>query len=98
LAHAYNLSYSRDRDQKDCGLKPAPENSETLSQKTLHKNRVVEWLKVKALSSSSCTAKKKITEIKHKISPISNFLANITKSRVSLRNNYMQALSWFIKF
>jgi hypothetical protein len=28
-------------------------------EKTLHKKRLVEWLKVKALSSSSSTAKKK---------------------------------------
>jgi hypothetical protein len=32
---------------------------ETLPQKTLHKKGLVEWLKVKALSSSLSTAKKK---------------------------------------
>jgi hypothetical protein len=32
---------------------------ETLSRKTLHKKGLVEWLKVKALSSNSRTAKKK---------------------------------------
>jgi hypothetical protein len=31
---------------------------EALSQKSLHKHRAVEWLKVKALSSSPKTAKK----------------------------------------
>jgi hypothetical protein len=31
---------------------------ETLSQKTLHKKGLVEWIKVKALSSSPSTAKK----------------------------------------
>jgi hypothetical protein len=51
VAHACNPSYSRDRDQKDCGLKPAQANSsrETISKKKKKKpsqERVVEWLKV----------------------------------------------------
>jgi hypothetical protein len=42
------------------GVKPSRQIvHETLSQKTFHKNKTVEWLKVKALSSNSSTAKKK---------------------------------------
>jgi hypothetical protein len=35
VAHTYNPSYSRDRDQEDRGLKPAQENS---SQDPISKN------------------------------------------------------------
>jgi hypothetical protein len=39
-AHAYNPSYSGGRDQEDCGgSEPTQIVLETLSQKTLHKNR-----------------------------------------------------------
>jgi hypothetical protein len=40
VAHGYNSSYSGGRDQEDHSLKPARLIvCETLSQKTLHKNR-----------------------------------------------------------
>jgi hypothetical protein len=41
VAHAYNPSYSGSKDQEYHGSKPAWANSspETLSRKTLHKNR-----------------------------------------------------------
>jgi hypothetical protein len=57
VTHASNPSYSGGRDQEDHGLKPswAKKFCKILSQKT----GLVEWLKVKALSSSSRTAKKK---------------------------------------
>jgi hypothetical protein len=53
-------SYSGGRDQEDCSSKPAQANSwwdpfqKTLSQKT----GLVEWFKVKALSSRSSTTRK----------------------------------------
>jgi hypothetical protein len=51
MAHTCNPSYSGDRDQEDLSSKPAWANSsQTLSQKGL-----VEWLEVKALSSSPST-------------------------------------------
>jgi hypothetical protein len=40
MAHAYNASYSRGRDQEDCSWKPAWQIvHKTLSQKTHHKKR-----------------------------------------------------------
>jgi hypothetical protein len=60
VAHTYNPSYSGGRDQEDRGSKPVGQTiQETLSRKTLsQKIGLVEWLKVKALSSSPNTAKK----------------------------------------
>jgi hypothetical protein len=71
VVHACNPSYSGGRDQEDCGLKPARANSlqdpilknpSQKQNKTKQKNRkkigLVEWLKVKALSSSPSTAQK----------------------------------------
>jgi hypothetical protein len=44
LAHAYNPSYSRGRDQEDCSSKPAQANS---SQDSIKKSTfLVEWLRV----------------------------------------------------
>jgi hypothetical protein len=60
VGHVCNPSYSGGRDQEDCGSKPAWEIvHETLSQKTLQKKGLVEWLKVWALSSNPSTGKKK---------------------------------------
>jgi hypothetical protein len=39
VAHTYNPSYSGGRNQEDLGSKPGKIVHETLSQKTLHKNR-----------------------------------------------------------
>jgi hypothetical protein len=60
MAHAYNPSYSRGRDQKDHGSKPAQANSSvrTYLEKPFTNIRLVEWVKVKGLSSSPSTAKK----------------------------------------
>jgi hypothetical protein len=60
VAHAYNPSYSGGRDQEDCSSKPAQANSllDPISKKPFTKIGLVEWLKVKALSSNSSTAKK----------------------------------------
>jgi hypothetical protein len=62
VAHAYNPSYSEGRDQEDHGSKPAQENSfvRPYLEKPFTKIRLVEWLKVKALSSSPSTAKKNL--------------------------------------
>jgi hypothetical protein len=60
VAHTCNPSYSGGRDQEDRGLKPVWVNSSTRPylKKTLHKKiGLVEWVKVKALSSSPSTAK-----------------------------------------
>jgi hypothetical protein len=58
VAHACNPSNSGGRDQEDRGSKPAWANNsqDPISKKPYHKKTgLVEWLKVKALSSSSST-------------------------------------------
>jgi hypothetical protein len=58
----YNPSYSGSRDQEDCGSKPARANSSKrpyLEKNPSQKIGLVEWLKVKALSSSPVLPKKK---------------------------------------
>jgi hypothetical protein len=54
-----NPSYSGGRDQEDRSLKPTQGNSSTRPylEKTLHRKGLVEWLKVKSLSSNPRTAK-----------------------------------------
>jgi hypothetical protein len=61
VAHAYNASYSGGRDQEDHSLKPAWVNNSVIPylKKPFTKIGLVEWLKVKALSSSPSTAKNK---------------------------------------
>jgi hypothetical protein len=60
VAHVCNPSYSGDRDQEDRDLKPVQANSlgEPYLEKTLQQKGLVEWLKVKALSSNLSTRKK----------------------------------------
>jgi hypothetical protein len=55
--------YSGGRNQEDHGLKPAPANSSSRPylKKPFTKIELVEWLKVKALSSSPSTTKQKNT-------------------------------------
>jgi hypothetical protein len=62
VAHACNPNYSGGRDQEDCGLKPARANSskDPISKKPFIKIGLVEWLKVKALSSNPSNGKKKM--------------------------------------
>jgi hypothetical protein len=57
----YNPSYSGGRDQEDHGWKPAQANSSLgpYLKKPFTKIGLMEWLKVKALSSNPSTAKKK---------------------------------------
>jgi hypothetical protein len=55
VAHACNPSYSGGRDQEDHGFKPVRPYPED----THHKKGLPEWLKVKALSSSPSTRRKK---------------------------------------
>jgi hypothetical protein len=57
VAHACNPSYSGGRDQKDHGSKPAWVNSSARPylQKPFTNIGLVEWFKVKALSSSPST-------------------------------------------
>jgi hypothetical protein len=64
MAHVYNPSYSGGRDQEDHDLKPVQANSlrDPISNKPITKIGLVEWLKMKALSSSPSTAKKKKKE------------------------------------
>jgi hypothetical protein len=54
VAHICNPSYLGGRDQKDHGSKPAQANSSARPylKKPFAKTGLVEWLKVKALSSS----------------------------------------------
>jgi hypothetical protein len=60
VAHTCNPSYSGGRDQEDYSLKLAQANSSRPYLKKLFTKRgLVEWLKVKALSSSPSTVKKK---------------------------------------
>jgi hypothetical protein len=68
VAHTCNLRYSGGRDQEDCGSKPAPANSlqELILKKPMTKKGLVEWLKVKVLSSNPSTEKKKKSERKRK--------------------------------
>jgi hypothetical protein len=68
VAHAYNPSYSGGRDQEDHDSKPAQSNSarDPISKKPITKIGLMEWLKVKALSSNLSTAKKKKKERKDK--------------------------------
>jgi hypothetical protein len=61
VAHVCNPSYSGGRDQEDQGSKPALVNRllRPYLEKHFTKIGLVEWLKVKALSSSPSTAKEK---------------------------------------
>jgi hypothetical protein len=61
VIHTCNPSYSGGRDQEDRGSKPTQENSsqDPLSKKTLHKIRLVAWIKVKAVSSRPVPHQKK---------------------------------------
>jgi hypothetical protein len=61
VAHTCNPSYSGGRDQEDHGSKPAQANSSARPylKKSFTKIGLVEWLKVKTLSSNSNTTKKK---------------------------------------
>jgi hypothetical protein len=64
VAHTCNPSHSGGRDQEDCSSKSALSNSSTRPYLekpfTLTKKiRLVEWFKVKAMSSSPSTVKKK---------------------------------------
>jgi hypothetical protein len=61
VAHPCNPSYSGGRDQEDHSSKPAQANSSTRPylKKPFTKIRLVEWLKVKALSSNPSAKKKK---------------------------------------
>jgi hypothetical protein len=61
VTHTCNPSYSGGRDQDNCGLKPSQANSSMRPylEKPFTKIGLVEWLKVKAMSSSPSTTKKK---------------------------------------
>jgi hypothetical protein len=61
VAHACNHSYSGGRDQEDCDSEPAQANISVRPylKKPFAKIGLVEFLKVKALSSSPSTKKKK---------------------------------------
>jgi hypothetical protein len=59
VAHTCNPSYSGGRDQEDRGSKPAWANSlrNPFLEKPITKIGLVEWLKVKALSSNPSTTR-----------------------------------------
>jgi hypothetical protein len=59
-AHFHNPGYLRGRDQEDHSQsQPGKEFARPYLNKTHHKKGLVEWLKVKALSSNPSTTKKK---------------------------------------
>jgi hypothetical protein len=64
VTQACNPSYSGSKDQEDGSSKPAQANSSTRPylEKPFTKIGLVEWLKVKVLSSSPSTTKKKKTK------------------------------------
>jgi hypothetical protein len=62
VAHTCNLSYSGGRDQFDSNPARANNSQDLNLKKPFTKIGLVEWLKVKALSSSPSTAKKKETK------------------------------------
>jgi hypothetical protein len=59
VAHICNPSYSGGSNQEDRGSKPAPAKSsqDPISKKLITEIGLVEWLKVRALSSSPSTKK-----------------------------------------
>jgi hypothetical protein len=59
VAHTCNPSYSGGRDQEDLSLKQIV--LEAYLKNIQHKTKLVEWLKVEALSSNPSTTKKKKT-------------------------------------
>jgi hypothetical protein len=61
VTHTCNPRYLGSRDQEDRGSKPAWANSSTRTylEKPLTKIGLVDWLKVKALSSSPSISKQK---------------------------------------
>jgi hypothetical protein len=65
-AHTYNPSYSGGRAQEDHGSKPAQANSscDPISKKPVTKIELVEWFKVKVLSSNPSTPPKKIQTLR----------------------------------
>jgi hypothetical protein len=69
VAHACNLSFSGGRDQEDRGSKSARVNSsrDPISKKIHHKKGLVEWLKVKVLSSNPMYKKQTNKQKRQKI-------------------------------
>jgi hypothetical protein len=65
VAHTCNPSYSGGRDQDDCRFEASPGKQfmRPYLEKTFSKKELVEWLKVKFLSSSPSTQKKKKKKI-----------------------------------
>jgi hypothetical protein len=61
LAHTCNLIYSGGRDQEDHSLKPAWASSsqDPILEKPITKIGLLEWLKMKVLSSSPSTTERK---------------------------------------
>jgi hypothetical protein len=80
VAHACNSSYSRGRDQEDCGSKPAWANSLRLYlEKTQHtKKGLVEWLK-------RCSHGVQISVLKKKKKKIRGCLAREARDQLFLR-------------
>jgi hypothetical protein len=64
VAHVCNFSYSGGRDQEDRCLKPAQVNSSVRPylKKPFSKIGLVEWIKVKAMSSSPSTTNKQMNK------------------------------------
>jgi hypothetical protein len=79
VAYACNPSYSGDRDQEDCGLKPAWANSSARPylEKTHFKNRAGGVAQGDGLSSSPSIAKKKKASVSCGCRKTGNFCPSI---------------------
>jgi hypothetical protein len=86
VAYACNPSYSGDRDQEDCGLKPAWANSSARPylEKTHFKNRAGGVAQGDGLSSSPSIAKKKKSQCELWVQEDRKFLSLHSCSFLSL--------------
>jgi hypothetical protein len=95
VAHACNLSFSGGRNQEDQGLKPAQENSlqDPISKKKkTHKIGLVGWFKLKALSSSPSTTKKKKRIVKTVAEPVFSEFSGSQDCHFQQKNNCFRSL------
>jgi hypothetical protein len=80
VAHAYNPSYSRDRDREDLGFNPARANSfeRTYLENTLHKKGLVEMAQdIEPESKPQYLPLQKSAELEAWFKPLSSCLAGV---------------------
>jgi hypothetical protein len=93
VSHTCYPSYSGGRDQEDCSSKPAWANNfmRPYLKKPFTKIGLVEWLRVKALSSSPSTTHTKIVLrlcLIKSTCPIGDILMPLNCCKVSANNSY----------